>query len=154
VSVRETSASWYCNADAGRGPLSRCTRGYPDGPGLDLYAAVQPPGDKNLLARPEFKAMFLDDLLNGSRFQTTAPIHDLILFTRDWGFSLADVQVPVRWWHGDDDHIVPFHHGAHVVDRLPDAAMHVIDGESHLGGLGIAEEVLSTVMSLHGADRS
>ncbi|WP_300642870.1 alpha/beta hydrolase [Nocardioides sp.] len=124
------------------------------GPGLDLYAAVQPPGDKNLLARPEFKAMFLDDLLNGSRFQTTAPIHDLILFTRDWGFTLADVRVPVRWWHGDDDHIVPFHHGAHVVDRLPDATMHVIDGESHLGGLGIAEEVLSTVMSLQGLARS
>ncbi len=118
------------------------------GPGLDLYAAVQPPGDKNLLARPEFKAMFLDDLLNGSRFQTSAPIHDLILFTREWGFALADVHVPVRWWHGDDDHIVPFHHGAHVVDLLPDATMSVIDGESHLGGLGIAEEVLSTVMSL------
>jgi pimeloyl-ACP methyl ester carboxylesterase len=118
------------------------------GPGLDLYAAVQPPGDKNLLARPEFKAMFLDDLLNGSRFQTSAPINDLILFTRDWGFALADVQVPVRWWHGDDDHIVPFHHGAHVVDRLPDARMTVIDGESHLGGLGIAEEVLATVFSL------
>ena len=43
---------------------------------------------------------------------------------------------------------MPFHHGAHVVDRLPDAAMSVIDGESHLGGLGIAEEVLSAVMSL------
>src|SRR6478752_9266988 len=34
------------------------------GPALDLYAAVQPAGDKNLLARPEFKAMFIDDLLN------------------------------------------------------------------------------------------
>ena len=118
------------------------------GPGLDLYAAVQPAGDKNLLSRPEFKAMFLDDLLNGSRFQTSAPIHDLILFTRDWGFRLADVQVPVRWWHGDDDHIVPFHHGAHVVDLLPQASMTVIDGESHLGGLGIAEEVLAGVFAL------
>ena len=43
------------------------------GTALDLYAAVQPPGDKNLLSRPEFKAMFVDDLLNGSRFQTSAP---------------------------------------------------------------------------------
>ncbi|WP_341927224.1 alpha/beta hydrolase [Nocardioides psychrotolerans] len=118
------------------------------GPGLDLYAAVQPPGDKNLLSRPEFKAMFLDDLLNGSRFQTSAPLSDLVLFTRDWGFRAADVSVPVRWWHGDDDHIVPFRHGQHMVDRLPDATMTVIDGESHLGGLGIAEEVISTLMEL------
>ncbi len=118
------------------------------GPGLDLYAAVQPPGDKKLLSRPEFKAMFLDDLLNGSRFQTTAPLNDLVLFTRDWGFSLADVAVPVRWWHGDADHIVPLAHGQHVVGRLSDATLSVIDGESHLGGLGIAEEVISALMEL------
>lgn len=118
------------------------------GAGLDLYAAFQPPGDKNLLARPEFKAMFLDDLLNGSRFQTSAPINDLLLFTRHWGFDLADVSVPVRWWHGDDDHIVPFRHGRHVVDLLPDATLTTIDGESHLGGLGIAEDVITTLMEL------
>ena len=93
------------------------------GTALDLYAAVQPPGDKNLLSRPEFKAMFLDDLLNGSRFQTSAPLNDLLLFTRDWGFTAADVTVPVRWWHGDEDHIVPFRHGQHLVARLPDATL-------------------------------
>jgi pimeloyl-ACP methyl ester carboxylesterase len=118
------------------------------GPALDVYAAVQPPGDRNLLSRPEFKAMFLDDLLNGSRFQTSAPIDDLILFTRSWGFDLSDVGVPVRWWHGEADHIVPFRHGQHVVDRLPDATMSVIDGESHLGGLGIAQDVVETLMNL------
>ena len=92
--------------------------------------------------------MFLDDLLNGSRFQTSAPLNDLLLFARDWGFSAADVSVPVRWWHGDDDHIVPFRHGQHVVDRLPDATMATIDGESHLGGLGIARDVIETMMNL------
>ena len=118
------------------------------GRALDLYAAVQPPGDKNLLSRPEFKAMFVDDLLNGSRFQTSAPLSDLILFTRHWGFTAADVSVPVRWWHGDEDHIVPLRHGRHLVDRLPDATLTVIDGESHLGGLGITAAVLSELMAL------
>lgn len=118
------------------------------GPGLDLYAALQPDGDRNLLSRPEFKAMFLDDLLNGSRFQTSAPLNDLVLFTRDWGFRVEDVAVPVRWWHGDADHIVPFAHGEHVVDLLSDAELFTIDGESHLGGLGVAEEVLDTLLGL------
>lgn len=115
---------------------------------LDLYAAFQPTGDKTLLSRPEFKAMFLDDLLNGSRFQTSAPLNDLLLFTRDWGFTAADVVVPVRWWHGDADHIVPLRHGRHLVERLPDATLSVIDGESHLGGLGIAREVIETLLEL------
>jgi len=35
-------ASYYCNADASRGKLSRCRIGYPDGPGADLYAAAGP----------------------------------------------------------------------------------------------------------------
>lgn len=115
---------------------------------IDLYAAVQPEGDRTLLSRPEFRAMFLDDILNGNRFQSTAPISDLLLFCRDWGFAPADVTVPVRWWHGDDDHIVPLRHGRHVVDRLPDATLQVIEGESHLGGLGVVEVVLGTLVAL------
>lgn len=117
------------------------------GPALDLYAAVQPAGDKLLLGRPEFKAMFLDDLLNGSRFQISAPLADLVLFTREWGFTLDEVKVPVRWWHGDEDHIVPFIHGEHVVGRLPNATLTTIDGESHLGGLGIARAVLEELFT-------
>ncbi|GHJ60559.1 hypothetical protein NOK12_30770 [Nocardioides sp. OK12] len=115
---------------------------------IDLYAALQPDGDRTLLSRPEFRAMFVDDILNGNRFQSTAPLNDLLLFCRDWGFSPADVRVPVRWWHGDDDHIVPLRHGRHVVDLLPDATLQVIEGESHLGGLGIAQDVLGTLVAL------
>ena len=63
------------------------------------------------------------------------------------GFRLgpADLQVPVHWWHGDADHIVPFEHGVHTVGRLPDAELHVLPGESHLGGLGAGEEILVTL---------
>jgi pimeloyl-ACP methyl ester carboxylesterase len=121
------------------------------GPIIDLYASLQPPGDRELLARPEFRAMFLDDLLNGSRKQVTAPLSDLILFSRPWGFEAADVTVPVRWWHGDDDHIVPHRHGEHMVRLLPDATLRTIEGESHLSGLGLAEEILDTLMDLHQA---
>ncbi|HXH55925.1 alpha/beta hydrolase [Iamia sp.] len=117
-------------------------------PSLDLYARLSPAGDRALLRRPEFKAMFLDDLLNGSRKQLSAPLADVLLFSRDWGFRLADVAAPVRWWHGDEDHIVPFAHGEHVVGRLPDAELHVLAGESHLGGLGAGEHILTTLVAL------
>lgn len=115
---------------------------------IDTYAYFQPRGDKELLARPDFKAMFLDDLLNGARFHVGAPLADVILFTRPWGFDLADVRVPVRWWHGDADHIVPYAHGEHVASRLPDAVFATIPGESHLGGLDVAHEVLTELMDL------
>jgi pimeloyl-ACP methyl ester carboxylesterase len=117
-------------------------------PALDLYGRLSPEADRHMLARPEFKAMFLDDLLNGSRKQLAAPFADVVVFARDWGFRLDEVKVPVRWWHGDRDHIVPFEHGQHVVSRLPDAQLYHLPGESHLAGLGRAEEILDTMVGL------
>lgn len=118
------------------------------GTAVYLYARVSPAGDRALLLRPEFKAMFLDDLLNGSRKQMSAPFADIVVFARDWGFRLDEVKVPVRWWHGDRDHIVPFAHGEHVVARLADAELRPLPGESHLAGLGRAEEILRTMLEI------
>lgn len=118
------------------------------GVAIGTYGVFQPRGDRELLARPEFKAMFLDDLINGARFQVGAPLADIILFTKYWGFDAADVHVPVRWWHGNDDHIIPHAHGVHMVERLPDAVFSTIDGESHLSGMSVATEVLQTLMEL------
>ena len=117
-------------------------------PAADLYGRVSPEADRRLLARPEIKAMFLDDLLNGSRKQMAAPFADVVVFARDWGFRLDEVKVPVRWWHGDHDHIVPFEHGQHVVAKLPDVELYHLPGESHLAGLGRAEEILGTMVGL------
>jgi pimeloyl-ACP methyl ester carboxylesterase len=117
-------------------------------PALYLYASISPEGDRRLLVRPEFKAMFLDDLLNGSRKQLAAPFADVVVFARDWGFRLDEVKVPVRWWHGDSDHIVPFAHGEHVVKLLPDAELYTLAGESHLGGLGEAEAIMTAMSDL------
>jgi pimeloyl-ACP methyl ester carboxylesterase len=117
-------------------------------PALYAYARISPEADRRLLVRPEFKAMFLDDLLNGSRKQLAAPFADVVVFARDWGFRLDEVKVPIRWWHGDRDHIVPFEHGQLVVSRLPDAQLTHLPGESHLAGLGRAEEILGTMVEL------
>lgn len=117
-------------------------------PALELYALISPEGDRRLLGRPEFKAMFLDDLLNGSRKQLAAPIADAVLFARYWGFRLDEITVPVHWWHGDADHIVPYSHGEHAVALLPDAQLYTLPGESHLAGLGRAEEILRTLSAV------
>lgn len=115
---------------------------------IDGYAALQPQGDKDLLRIPEFRSMFLDDLLNGSRFHMGAVLSDMVLFSRDWGFEAADVGVPVLWWHGDADHIIPHAHGTHLAERLPDARITTLPGAAHLGGLGHSGEALAELMDL------
>jgi pimeloyl-ACP methyl ester carboxylesterase len=113
---------------------------------LHLYARVSPIGDRRLLLRPEFEAMFLDDLMGGRQWRLRAPFFDAVLFGREWGFNVRDVTIPVEWWHGDADHIIPFRHGEHMVSLLPNAHLHVQHGESHLGGLGEAVAVLESLM--------
>jgi pimeloyl-ACP methyl ester carboxylesterase len=115
-------------------------------PALRLYARLSPPGDRLVFSRPEIRAMFLDDLNRGARLGLRAPVFDIVLFGRDWGFSVRDVKVPVHWWHGDADHIVPLRHGQHAVSLLPDAQLYCRPGESHLGTLIAAEEILGTLM--------
>ncbi|TFV54572.1 alpha/beta hydrolase [Mycobacterium sp. PS03-16] len=129
------------------GTLIRFIRPVAD-PALYIYAAVSPAPDRRMLVRPEFRAMFLDDLLNGSRKQLAAPFADVVVFARDWGFRLDEVKVAVRWWHGDVDHIIPFAHGQHCVARLPDAHLYHLPGESHLGGLGQARAILASMIEL------
>lgn len=116
-------------------------------PALDLYARFAPEGDRRVLSRPENKEMFLDDLLNSGRHGMRAVAYDAILFTRWWGFSVGDLRVPVSWWQGDQDNIVPLGHAEHIVSLIPGAELRVRPGDGHLGGLGVAEEVLDTILA-------
>jgi pimeloyl-ACP methyl ester carboxylesterase len=115
---------------------------------FELYARISPEGDQRVFARPEIKAMFLDDFLSGSRRGMAAPILDFLLFSQPWGFSVREITVPVRWWHGNADPIVPLAHGQHMVSLIPDAELYVRPGESHLGGFGAAEEVLTKLLAV------
>lgn len=115
-------------------------------PAISAYGLLSPGPDRQLLQRPEFRAMFLDDLLHGGSRRMEAPFADLILFVRDWGFRIADVKTPVRWWHGDADNIIPFEHGRHTVDLLPDAALYTLSGQSHLSGFGMSVQVIDEIL--------
>jgi len=120
----------------------------------ELYALVSPEGDRLLFARPEIKTMLLDDIHSGSWPGMRGPVFDLILFWRPWGFSLSDVCVPVHFWHGDADNIVPLAHGQHMASLVRGATVTVRAGESHLGGFGAADEVLEVLFRMWDSGRA
>jgi pimeloyl-ACP methyl ester carboxylesterase len=115
---------------------------------FELYARISPEADRQIFARPEIKAMFLDDLRTGSKAGMVAPVFDIILFWRPWGFSLRDLRVPVHFWHGDADNIVPLAHAHHMASLVHGATVTVRPGESHLGGFAAAEEVLDLLLEM------
>jgi pimeloyl-ACP methyl ester carboxylesterase len=115
---------------------------------FELYARLSPPGDQEVFRRPEMRAMFLDDLGRASRRQLHAPILDLLLFTRPWGFALSELSVPIRFWHGDADPIVPLAHAEHMAALVPGASLTVRPGESHLGALDASAEIFDVLLGL------
>jgi pimeloyl-ACP methyl ester carboxylesterase len=113
---------------------------------------VMPPGDQRIFEDPALREMFLEDLILGSRRYMQAIFLDAMLFGRPWGFSLADLRVPIHLWYGDSDTIVPVHHGEHLARRIPGAKLRVRVEEGHLGGLGASEEIFDALLE-HWPDR-
>lgn len=109
------------------------------------FAGAMPAGDQAVFADPEIEAMFIDDLVHASTWRFGALWHDVALFGRDWGFRLGDVRVPVLWWHGNADSLVPLAMAEDAAAKLPDCTLVVRPGESHLGGFAAADEVLATL---------
>jgi pimeloyl-ACP methyl ester carboxylesterase len=111
-----------------------------------LYASRMPAGDREVFDDPDIEAMFIDDIVHASRQRFGAVAHDAALFGRDWGFSIRDIDVPVFWWHGDADNIVPLAHAEHSIELLQACEFAVRPEESHLGGFAVADVVLETIL--------
>lgn len=116
-------------------------------PAIAAYGRLSPDADRELLSRPEFKAMFLDDLLHGGSRRMEAPFADLSLFIKDWGFRIGDVRTPITWWHGDADNIIPYEHGVHMANLLPNAELITVPGQSHLSTLNSSLDIIDRLLA-------
>ncbi len=118
------------------------------GQAFDLFVGTMVDGDREVMQRPEMKQMFVDDMLRAARPQIHSLLFDVVLFTKPWGFSLRDIRVPIRFWHGDADNFVPLSHAEHQVALIPDAELRVRPREGHMGNLDASEEILDTLLAL------
>ncbi len=59
-------------------------------------------------------------------------IDDDLAFTRDWGFDPGGISVPVSIWQGTEDLMVPSHHAEALAKLMPEARVHIEQGEGHL----------------------
>ncbi|HEY7947176.1 MAG TPA: alpha/beta hydrolase [Acidimicrobiales bacterium] len=76
-------------------------------------------------------------------------LDDDVAFTTPWGFELGEIAVPTMVWQGSDDMMVPFGHGQWLARHLPDASVHLEQGEGHLSvGLGAIEAMLDELVRL------
>jgi pimeloyl-ACP methyl ester carboxylesterase len=94
---------------------------------------------------------FGEDMAAGFREAVRAGVDgwldDDLAFTRPWGFSLDEINIPVMIWQGSADLMVPFAHGQWLAAQLPRASAHLEQGEGHLSvGLGAIDRMLDELV--------
>ncbi len=75
-------------------------------------------------------------------------VDDDLAFTREWGFDLESIGVPVTVWQGSDDLMVPFAHGEWLAAAIPGANARLLPGDGHLSiAVGRAAEIVDDLLA-------
>jgi pimeloyl-ACP methyl ester carboxylesterase len=71
-----------------------------------------------------------------------------IALTRDWGFDLSRINVPVAVWQGAKDRMVPFAHGQWLANNVHGAEAHLLPEDGHLSlVIGSFDKVLDNLIA-------
>ncbi len=101
-----------------------------------------PEADRRVLRDERLRSLMLADFRESLARGAGGAAADFRIFSRPWGFRLADIRVPVHLWHGEDDRNCPVGMGRHVAAAIPGCAATIVPGAGHLFTLQRAEEVL------------
>jgi pimeloyl-ACP methyl ester carboxylesterase len=67
-------------------------------------------------------------------------LDDDLAFVQPWGFSLTAITKPVAVWQGSADLMVPYAHGRWLAAHVPNADVHLVEGQGHLSVAHGAED--------------
>jgi pimeloyl-ACP methyl ester carboxylesterase len=73
---------------------------------------------------------------------------DDLAFTKDWGFAVSDIRVPVAVWQGRQDRFVPFAHGEWLAAEIPTAEAHLFEDEGHISLIARIDDILGDLAGL------
>jgi len=112
-----------------------------------LLLKVLQPCDANVLRDSRsFEACF-ESARQAWRSSAEGVIADAEIYAKPWGFSLEDVRVPVRLWHGKKDRTFSFHLAEQMAARLPRCSLQLIEGAGHYSlPIRYTHEILSDLM--------
>ncbi|HWI61143.1 MAG TPA: alpha/beta hydrolase, partial [Symbiobacteriaceae bacterium] len=104
-----------------------------------------PKPDQEAMQRLGIEAMVLDSAeafrqgVRGNSWETA-------LVSRPWGFSVAEIRVPVHLWQGDADANVPLGMGRWLATNIPGCQARFCPGEGHLLFVDHWEEILMALV--------
>lgn len=89
------------------------------------------PCDANVLRDSKSFETCFESARQAWRSSAAGVMTDAEIYAKPWGFSLEEVHVPVRLWHGKKDRTFSFRLAEKVATRLPNCEFHLVDGAGH-----------------------
>ena len=98
--------------------------------------------DRALLADPAVAEFLAANQRESFRRGARGPALDAVLIYRGWGFAPDQIKVPVHFFHGSADRIVPFAFSQYLARVVPGATLTAFEGQGHLCLIDRAGEVV------------
>lgn len=105
------------------------------------------PVDQEILARPEIKAMLIENYLESTRSGVQGFAQDSIILSNPWGFRPEDISIPVYLWHGEEDANVSSSAARYLARSIPNCQANFLPQEGHWLILRHWEEILMSILS-------
>jgi len=124
--------------------MAQGARRFPDR-AISLMMRSLPEPDKAVLARPEIRALFMEDTAEAFRSGGRGAAWECVLYARPWGFRLEDIRMEVHLWQGEVDVNVPPSMGRYQAEAIPNCRATFYPGEGHLLIIDRIEEILAAL---------
>lgn len=99
--------------------------------------------DRAFFDDPAVAARFLESTRECFRQGSAGLVQDATLLYRDWSIALDRIAVPVAFWQGDDDRLVPATINRRLADAIAGARWQTVQGGGHCVMLGEAPAIFS-----------
>ncbi len=125
-------------------PIAIAARAAVHAPGFFLDRLIEqvPQCDRDILRRPQIRAVLVQDMIEAFRSGHAGLLQDLRLEACPWGLALEQVSCPVRLWHGELDATVPVAATEALAALLPHASVCITPNAGHFLVFDLWGEIL------------
>jgi pimeloyl-ACP methyl ester carboxylesterase len=115
----------------------------------EVFGSLAPPVDRAALTA-EVAERSAAGLRHAGAQGFVGWLHDDLTMLRPWGFSVRDITVPVSVWQGTEDMMVPAAHARWLIEHVPGAQGHIVEGEGHISLRARMSDILEDLLALAG----
>jgi pimeloyl-ACP methyl ester carboxylesterase len=122
---------------------------------MTQFARRLPEVDREILSDPVSRRVFIESYQEALRGGPRGAARDLRLYTRPWGFGQDEIEMPVHFWHGEQDTIVPPSLARAQLGALRDGRARFFPGDAHFSVVfNYTREMLRLLTSEPDLDRA